>query len=372
MPEPSGVETLFTPFDVKSLRLKNRFVMAPMSRYFATGGVPNQEMAAYYARRAAGGVGLIVTEGTYVGDPAAGPNARVPHFYGAESLSGWQRVVEAVHAEGVPIIPQLWHTGAYRGNAPEFNPAHESVSPSGIGLTGEPVGRALSASSVERIFDYFAESAVHAQRLGFDGLEIHGAHGYLPDQFMWSNTNRRDDIWAESSAFSARLVARVRSAVGSEFPIFYRFSQWKLENYDARLVSTPDELRALLSPLVEAGVDVFHASTRRYWLPEFPEEVIGEGRDRNLSGWVREVTGVPTVTVGSVGLDHSFYEDGNDNQRAAPASLAPLIERFDRGEFDLVAVGRALLSDPEWVNKIRDGRVEDLIDYRVSHRSTLS
>jgi 2,4-dienoyl-CoA reductase-like NADH-dependent reductase (Old Yellow Enzyme family) len=150
----------------------------------------------------------------------------------------------------------------------------------------------------------------------------------------------------------------VRAAVGPDFPIIFRFSQWKQQDYTARLVQTPEELGAFLKPLSDAGVDIFHCSTRRFWEPEF------EGRVLNLAGWTRQLTGKPTITVGSVGLDGEFLQFMvNTDKVAEPASLENLLERLNKQEFDLVAVGRALLVDPDWAVKVRDGRESDILPF---------
>ncbi len=113
---------LFRPFSIKSLILSNRIVMAPMTRSKSPGGIPGPEVAAYYRRRAEGGVGLVITEGTYVPHPSAGVYPDVPHFYGEQSLAGWKRVVEEVHLAGGKIFPQLWHVGLAPGSGPHFPP----------------------------------------------------------------------------------------------------------------------------------------------------------------------------------------------------------------------------------------------------------
>jgi 2,4-dienoyl-CoA reductase-like NADH-dependent reductase (Old Yellow Enzyme family) len=147
--------------------------------------------------------------------------------------------------------------------------------------------------------------------------------------------------------------------VGEDFAIVLRYSQWKQQDYSARLVQTPEELGRFLAPLVEAGVDIFHCSTRRFWEPEF------DGSDLNLAGWTKKLTGKPTMTVGSVGLDDDFIGDagmamGGD---AAPVGIDELVRRMAADEFDLVAVGRALLQDPQWLEKIREGRGEELTPF---------
>ena len=121
----------------------------------------------------------------------------------------------------------------------------------------------------------YATAAANARAAGFDAVELHGAHGYLLDEFLWERTNRRTDGYGGSLAartrFPADVVAAVRAAVGPDFPILYRFSQWKTHQYDARIAETPAELEAILTPLIDAGVDVLHPSTRRHYLPAFPD-----------------------------------------------------------------------------------------------------
>jgi 2,4-dienoyl-CoA reductase-like NADH-dependent reductase (Old Yellow Enzyme family) len=365
---------LFTPFAVKSLKLRNRFAMAPMTRAFSPGGVPRENVAEYYRKRAAGGTGLIITEGTLIPDPAAGPDTRVPHIHGSESLDGWKGVVDAVHSEGSSIIPQLWHLGVQRGEQPRLNPEVTTVSPSGLGLDGNPLGRAFTSADLDQLVQYWVDAAVNAKSVGFDGVELHGAHGYLLDEFLWQTTNVRDDRFGGSlearTRFPAEVVAAIRAEVGDDFAIVYRYSQWKAGFYDAKIARSPQELENVLTPLVNAGVDVFHPSTRRHWEPEFPELSGTEGV-RGLAGWTKEITGLPTITVGSVGLDKVFDGAWGDDAASGTTGLEPLLAQFEREEFDIVAVGRALLADPEWVHKVQSGRLDDRIAFSRDHITTL-
>ncbi|MFF9644208.1 NADH:flavin oxidoreductase [Kitasatospora aureofaciens] len=371
--EPSTsrtTEILSRPVRINGLTVPNRIVMAPMTRKFSPGGVPGENVRSYYARRASAGVGLIVTEGTYVGHESAGQSDDVPRFHGEEQLAGWARVAEDVHAAGGTIVPQLWHVGMVRKQSdPPFAGA-PAVGPSGIRLDGtEGTGRAMTRADLDAVIHAFAEAAAAAERIGFDGVELHGAHGYLLDQFLWAGTNRRTDAYGGDpvarTKFTAELVAAVREAVSPEFPVIFRYSQWKSENYDARLAETPQELEAILAPLAEAGVDAFHASTRRYWTPEFDDS------DLNLAGWTKKLTGRPTITVGSVGLDGDFLA-AFAGQDSPVQGIDNLLDRLERDEFDLVAVGRALLQDPEWAAKVLDGRFADLRPYDASAIRSLS
>ncbi|MDX3249361.1 NADH:flavin oxidoreductase [Streptomyces sp. ME18-1-4] len=370
-PVPSrAAEILSRPVSINGLTVSNRIAMAPMTRMFSPDGIPGEDVASYYARRAAAGVGLIVTEGTTVGHESAGQSDRVPRFHGAEQLAGWAKVAEAVHAGGGKIVPQLWHIGMVRNQGEPPYADAPAVGPSGLRLDGtEGTGKAMTQRDLDDVIGAFAEAAAAAERIGFDGVELHGAHGYLLDQFLWAGTNRRTDAYGGDlvarTKFAAEVVAAVRETVSAEFPIIFRYSQWKSEAYDARLAETPEELDAVLAPLAAAGVDAFHASTRRYWLPEF------DGSDLNLAGWTKKLTGKPVITVGSVGLDGDFLR-GFAGEGSPVKSIDDLLDRLERDEFDMVAVGRALLQDPEWAAKVLDGRLDELKPYDAAALKTLS
>ncbi|MDQ0644263.1 NADH:flavin oxidoreductase [Microbacterium murale] len=356
---------LYTAFDLAGVELSNRFVMAPMTRSFSPGGIASDDVVEYYRRRAAH-LGLIITEGTYIDHPSAGTSTRVPRLYGEESLAGWRRVVDAVHAEGGRIFPQLWHLGLSRREGSGPHPAAPVLSPSGVKPDGAAVGAPASTAEIDAVIASFARAAADAQRIGFDGVELHGAHGYLLDQFLWSATNRRSDRYGGNPAARARVgaevVAAVRDAVGPAFPVMFRYSQWKGGAFEARIADTPVELESVLAPLVDAGVSGFHVSTRRYWLPGF------DGDRRTLAGWTKKITGLPTIALGSVGVAAPFLES---EASTSPLSLAPLLDLFERDEFDLVALGRAVLSEPGWPTKVRDGRVDEIRTYDKSHESQL-
>jgi len=364
------MSALFTPFAVKSLRLPNRFVMAPMTRSHSPGGVPGPDVAAYYRRRAEGGTGLILTEGTVVERPAAANDPKVPHFHGEAALRGWARVVEEVHAAGGRIGPQLWHLGIRAPHASGWLPPAPFEGPSGLLAPDSPGGIAMTEADIADTIAAFGRAAGEAKRLGFDCLELHGAHGYLIDQFFWDAVNRRDDRWggatlAARSRFAVEVVKAVRAAVGPDFVVILRLSPWKPQDYDCQLARCPAELEGWLTPLADAGVDVFHCSQRRFWEPEFA------GSDLNFAGWAKKVTGLPVITVGSVGLSGEFLAAFR-GESSQPAALDDLERRFDRGEFDLVAVGRALLADPQWVAKIREGRRHELQDFTKEALKVLS
>lgn len=361
----SSYNTLFQPFRVKSLQLKNRIVMAPMTRSFSPEGVPGEDVAAYYRRRAEGEVGLILSEGTVIDRPASRNDPNIPFFHGGAALAGWKRVIGEVHAAGGKMGPQIWHVGSVSNPMTDWVPPVPVESPSGFVAPGVPRGETMSQEDVADTIAAFGRAAADAKRLGFDVVEIHGAHGYLIDQFFWAGTNKRTDAFGgatvkDRARFAAEVVKSVRRAVGPDYPVILRLSQWKQQDYSARLADTPSAMADWLVPLVEAGADVLHCSQRRFWEPEFPE-IDGEA-GLNFAGWAKKLTGAATVSVGSVGLSGDFLGAfGGESSR--PAGLDGLVGRLEREEFDLVAIGRALLGDPRWVTKVRKGDDSNLRDF---------
>jgi 2,4-dienoyl-CoA reductase-like NADH-dependent reductase (Old Yellow Enzyme family) len=354
----ASIDALFRPFDLKGLSLPNRVVMAPMTRSFSPGGVATKEVAAYYRRRAENEVGLIISEGTGVARPASLNDPNIPRFHGEEELKAWKTVIDEVHAAGGLMAPQLWHVGAVKSRSEDWSPPGPYDSPSGFSSPGKKFGEGMSDADVADAIAAFAKAAKDAKALGFDAVELHGAHGYLIDQFFWGGVNLRTDQYGgptivERSKFAADILKAVRAEVGPDYPVIIRISQWKQQDFTARLAETEKELEAWLGVLVDAGADVLHCSQRRFWEPEF------EGSDLNFAGWAKKLTGKPTITVGSVGLSGEFVA-AFAGESSNPASLDELLRRLDRGDFDLVAVGRALLQDAAWARKVHEGRNDDL------------
>lgn len=350
-----NLSPLLRPFECKSIKAKNRVVMAPMTRSKSPDGIPTVDVATYYERRAKGDIGLIITEGTVIERPASKMMADIPNFFG-DALPAWKNVVDKVHAAGGQIAPQIWHVGnvgMYKGWEPT-----PIDSPSGYIKPDEKNAEPMSEEAIADTIAKFAQSAKAAKDLGFDAIELHGAHGYLIDQFFWKELNKRTDKWGgatikERNAFAEGVIKASRAAVGDDFAIIIRISQWKQQDYNTRIANNPDEMSEWLGGLVEAGADILHCSQRRFWIPEF------EGSDLNFAGWAKKLTGAPTISVGSVGLSSEFL-GAFRGEGSEISSIDGVIERMERDEFDMIAVGRALITDPEWFAKIRDGRESEL------------
>jgi len=350
--------SLFSPFQLKTLDLKNRIVMAPMTRSFSPNGVPTDLVASYYEKRAEGEVGLILTEGTVIERASSSNDGNIPHFYGEKALAGWKKVIDKVHEKGGKMGPQIWHMGIMDNHHSGWLPSAPFEGPSGLNRPGFNNGNTMSVKDIEDTILAYGQAALNAKNLGFDCVEIHGAHGYLIDQFFWEGTNLRTDIYggktlAERTRFATDVIKEVRKQVGEDFAIIIRLSQFKPADYTFQLAKTPQEMEAWLQPLVDAGADILHCSQRRFWEPEF------EGSDLNFAGWAKKITGKTTITVGSVGLSGDFF-GAFAGESSQPSSLDELTRRLDRGDFDLVAVGRPILADPNWVTKIKNNKTSEL------------
>lgn len=368
-----STSTLFQPFTLKNLTLPNRFVMAPMTRGQSPDNVPSDKNALYYQARAQGEVGLIISEGTYINPYAAENNfsnpRSVPHFYGEAAILGWKKVVEAVHAAGGKFAPQLWHVGSVRQTGSHPNPEKGGYGPSAVvhpHAFKSEVPVVMTEKDIQETIEDYAKAAFMAKQIGCDGIELHGAHGYLLDQFFWDYTNQRQDIYggktlAERTRFACEVINAVRKSVGENFPILLRYSQWKLSAYQARLAHTPEELASFLEPLVDAGVDIFHCSTRKLTTPEFSDST------EHLAGWTKKITGKPVIAVGSLGINLDFIQTYLGEKNTEKAShqrwVEDIAERMEKGEFDLVALGRALIADPSLVKKIQASDYGSIVDY---------
>jgi 2,4-dienoyl-CoA reductase-like NADH-dependent reductase (Old Yellow Enzyme family) len=362
---------LFQPFVHGRLSLRNRVVMAPMTRRMAADdGIVTRASLEYYRRRAAGEVGLIVSEGTAIDSRHAYDTPTVPRIETEEQIAAWGNVVAAVRAEGGAFAPQLWHTG--RLAADPIGPIDAEMPPRADG-TPRPRVRAMTADDFEQVLDAFERAARGCVAIGCDALEIHGAHGYLLDSFLSESTNGRTDEWGGSienrMRFPLAVIRRVRAAVGPDFPILYRFSQWKMEDYREIKFRSPDDLRVWVEAAREAGVDVFHVSTRRATDPAFEPEVDPAGR--TLASWTRELSGRPVVAVGAVTVTRSMDETRDGATGNAVADPAPALRLLEDGEADLLAVGRALIANPDWARVVREGRWRELIPYDSKMLATL-
>lgn len=326
------------------LPLNNRLVVAPMSRVSGTEeGVPTQRMVSYYGSFAEGGFGLIITEGIYTDEDFSRSYAYQPGLSTSEQVAGWQDVVDAVHEAGGFIFAQLMHGGAL-SQLLENTIGPSAIKPKGekmpeYGGSGEyPVPTEMMESDLQQTLAGFATAATNAQDAGFDGVEIHGANGYLLDQFITDYTNQRDDQYggstSERTRFPCEVVRAVKEVVGEGFPVGIRLSQGKVNDHGYRWPGGREDAEAIFAAVAEAGVDYLHiASEGRDW-----RESAKIDDETTITQLAKRVTGLPVITNGGM----------HDPE------LAETVLREGHG--DLVALARGAMANPDWPHRLRDGR----------------
>ncbi|MDA8925343.1 NADH:flavin oxidoreductase [Gammaproteobacteria bacterium] len=357
-------DALFSEYTLNGLRLKNRIVMAPMTRNFSPGGVPNEYAPTYYSKRASGGVGLIMTEGVEVSHPAASGYPDCPNLESDAAKKMWEKVVAEVHANGSSIFCQLWHVGGIRKLGMPPLPEVPGFTPSGCVKPGKKVAYEMTLDDIQELVQTYARDAKICEELGFDGVEIHGAHGYLIDQFFWDAINTRSDEYGGSlenrARFATEILQASQQSTSSGFQVGIRVSQWKQQDYEAKITEDKKELDVFFNLLKNAGADFLHCSNRRFWEGEFTEDGL------NLAGIAKKATGLPSISVGSVGVDKDFIKLYAGDHQTQTTDLGKLHDKLGQNEFDLIAVGRALLADPEWANKVQNGKEREIIPFDKS------
>ena len=333
-----GMKALLSPFELGPLRLSNRFVMSPMTRSRATGNIPNALMAAYYSQRAA--AGLIISEGT-----APSPNGlgypRIPGLYSLEQIEGWRTVTDAVHRAGGAIFAQLMHVGrvAHPDNMPG---GAEIVAPSAIAAKGDmftdtkgpqpqPVPRAMTIEDIAQARQEYVRAALNAIEAGFDGVELHGANGYLMDQFLEQSANQRDDQYGGSAENRNRFVLEVARAVIAEVGrerVGIRLSPMGVVNDIQPFEGLEEQFTMLARGLGELGLVYMHlVDHSSMGAPPVPME---------LKQTLRKAFGGTVILSG-----------GYDDKRAE-ADL-------EAGRAELIAFGRPFLANPDLIERFRQG-----------------
>ncbi|GAB3304730.1 alkene reductase [Hymenobacter humi] len=329
----------FEPAKLGSLTLTNHIVMAPMTRSRALGNVPNELMAEYYRQRAT--AGLIITEGT---SPAANGlgYARIPGLFNQEQVTNWQRVTETVHHHGGHIFVQLMHAGRifHPHNLPE---GAEGVAPSAIAAAGDmwtdqeqmqpqPAPRAIRTEELAQVRDEFVHSAKLAIEAGFDGVELHGANGYLLEQFLNPNSNQRTDEYGGSVKNRARFVLEVTKAVADAIGAErtgIRLSPWGMASDMAHYPEIDETYAYLAEELQKIGVVYLHlVDHESMGAPAVPAQTVATIREKFTNTLI---------------LSGGY------------TTLEAIDEALESGRADLVAVGRPFIANPDFVERLKSG-----------------
>ncbi len=333
-----ATSALFSPLQFAGIAMRNRLAMCPMGT-----GLPDEEgfvtdeTVAYYARRAAGGVGLISLEASLIAPESfvVGPELRL---HDEVFVPGLRRLADAVHAHDVPVGIQMWHPGRQTlKGAP--------VAPSAIPLSPRtPIPHALTRDEIDRLISLYAAAAVNCREAGFDFVEVHGAHCYLPCEFLSPLSNQRDDEYGGSLENRARfmldIVSAVRSAAGEDFPLLFRISgdecaEGGFDINDAVIVARW---------LEQAGVAAISVSAGNWYALHMtiPPMSMEHGCLLPLAAQIKQAVEVPVIAAGRL-----------DDPVVAERAIA-------EGQADIVAIGRGLIADPDWPVKVRDGRLAEI------------
>jgi N-ethylmaleimide reductase len=344
--EHTTVSKLLEPVTIGAWKLRTRTAMAPMTRCFADvqTGVVGEDVMEYYRRRAADGIGLIITEGIVI-SPRAKGNPGVPGLYTQEQINGWKKVTDAVHQEGGTIIAQIWHVGRashheIAGNLPPQAPS--AIRAEGkVSRFGEPfdIPEEMSIQDIKEVISQYAQAAKNAMEAGFDGVEVHGAHGYLIDQYNSDVSNHRTDRYGgdleKRLTFMKEVLKEVIEAVGADRTLI-RFSALKIDQPEYMWKDPEEAIQTFIEAFKEIGVKMVHPSTMEFTKP------IADGK--SMHQLVRKYWDGVIVGVGDL-----------DAETAEQAIAQDII--------DVAAFGRPLLANPDFIHRVEKG--EKIIPYDV-------
>lgn len=337
--------SLFSPIQIGALEVKNRIAMAPMANYMSDErGSMTQPQIDFMEARAKGGAGLLIMGSIYVQHPQARFGVGQLGLYDDSLLPGYERLVEAVHRHGAKIAAQVHHAG--RQTTYAAIEGRQPVAPSPIARGGKysDPPRELSVAEIKAVIEAYAQTAARCVRAGFDAIEIHGAHGYLPCQFMSPFSNHRSDDYGGDlqgrMRFPLELLGRVKEVVGSGIPVWYRIIGSEL--VDGGL--TIDDMTVIAAMLAGAGsaaISVSRGIAPYYWTVSNYYHPVGHSVP--YAAAIKAHVDVPVMVAGRI-------TSPNDAE-----------EVLRQGKADIVNLGRALIADPEWPVKVAAGRLDDIM-----------
>jgi 2,4-dienoyl-CoA reductase-like NADH-dependent reductase (Old Yellow Enzyme family) len=348
---------LFSPFYIKDHVLKNRFGVAPMTRMSSIkDSVPRQDVLDFLVKRAENGAAIIYTEAIVTDYESAQGYPGQCRMLTQRQIDTWKPVVKAIQDKGAMAIMQMFHCGRIAWQ--KINPANRVIAPSPVPpvqnnpLTGEPypVPDEMTKFDIDHVITGFVETAKGAVRAGFDGIEIHGAHGYLINSFLSAYSNQRTDEYGGTLEnrfrFSKEVIQAVRTVVPEDRLLTFRISNWGVADMEVSLFKDKDEWQKMIKLLSEAPIDALSVSTYGYKDKVF-------GTDLNMARLTRQVTDLPVMICGQI------YD-----RASARAALA---------DADIVLSAKSMLLNPNWVEDVRSGKALPLYkseDANVAYTET--
>ena len=331
---------LFSPFQIKNHTLKNRIGVAPMTRMSSPGdSIPRRDVLDFLVRRAENGSALVTTEAIVTDYESAQGYPGQARLVTQRQIEAWKPVVRAIREHGALSIMQMFHCG--RMAWPEVNPAGRVIAPSPIAPRDDnpltkapyPTPDAMSRFDIDHVIQGFVETAKGAVEAGFDGIEVHGAHGYLINEFLSSYSNQREDFYGGSVEgryrFAHEVIQAVREVVPEDRLLIFRISNWGVADMDVSLFGSREEYQEVIGYLSKEPIDAISVSTY-----DFREKAFGT--DRTMAGLTREATDLPILICGKI-----------HDRASADEALE---------DADVVLSAKSILLNPNWVEDLREGK----------------
>lgn len=331
---------LFTPLKIGSFTVRNRILSTAHATGYAQDGLPSERHLHYWASKARGGIGLIITEVQPV-HPSAGTSPNLIHAWRDDCIAPFRRIVEAVHGHGARIVAQLWHPGRATSSAYDGRPAWSASAIASPLYMETP--HEMTVEEIREVVQAYGEAARRMREAGLDGVEIHGAHGYLIEQFMSPLSNRREDEYGGDEdrrlRFAREVIEAVRAAVGRDYTVGIRISADQFEEGGLTL----EDMKRIVRKLTEPGwLDYVNVSFMGLGGAVIAPMYVPPGQFVYLSAGIKQVTDLPVFCIGRI----------ND-----PVMAEGILERH---QADMVGMTRANIADPELPNKAREGRLDEI------------
>lgn len=330
-------DVVFKPFQLKKFTIRNRLGVAPMTRLTAgPDSIPRQDVFEFLVRRAENGAGIVYTEGVVTDFESSQGYPHQARILNQQQIDAWGQTAEKIRRNGAVAIMQFFHCG--RISWPEVNPAGRIIAPSPLphGANNNftdspyPVPEAMSRFDIEHVINGFVESAKGAMTAGFDGIELHGAHGYLINEFLSSHSNRRDDGYGgpleQRFRFAGEIIRATRAVVPEDRLLTFRVSNWSMADLAIFQYPTLEEWQALIKLLSSEAIDAISLSTYN-----FNDRVYDT--DKTLAAVTRGVTQLPLIVCGKI---HDY------------ATAEQALE-----DADIALSGKSILFNPDWVDEVR-------------------